>query len=86
MPHFNRSVNDGRPDTVGRYGYLKLDFASIGALFGKEYRTIPVWLAKSLGLPKILLYQAVPAILESLKSGGQTFQNKQCDLRRTIDP
>jgi alpha-galactosidase len=31
-------------------------------------KTIPVWLAKNLGLLKIVLYQALPAILESTKS------------------
>src|SRR6186713_1448323 len=44
------------------------------------------WLAKYPSLPKIVPNQAVSAILESMKSGRLAFQNKQRDLRRTIDP
>ena len=31
-------------------------------------KNIPVWLAKNLGLSKIVIYQALPALLESIKS------------------
>jgi len=61
---------NSRIERVERYKYRidgrDVDFSPVMPIQTSE-KHIPVWLAKNAGLLKIATYQALPAILESIK-------------------
>lgn len=64
----NFFASDFRVEQFGRYEFgidgRKTDFASVVPI-PKSTKNIPVWLAKNLGLLKIIRYEVLPAILGS---------------------